>query len=100
MLFEGLPRLFRLNRPILQPMRTIIDPKLVDWTDCPLVERNPLKLSGVPIVKHTRVQADSIVENYESGSPVEEISENFSISEEIIRELLAFAATHRNSLVR
>ncbi len=80
-------------------MRTIIDPKLVDWSDCPLVERNPHKLSGVPIVKHTRVQADSIVENYESGSPVEEISENFSISEEIIQQLLTFAARHRNTFV-
>jgi len=80
-------------------MRTIIDPKLVDWTDCPLVERNPLKLSGVPIVKHTRVQADSIVENYDSGSPVEEISENFRISEEIIRDLLAYAALRRNKPV-
>lgn len=46
-------------------MRTIIDPKLVDWSDCDLVERNPLKLSGVPIVKHTRVQSGSILVNYE-----------------------------------
>jgi uncharacterized protein (DUF433 family) len=81
-------------------MRTIIDPKLVDWTDCPLVERNPLKLSGVPIVMHTRVQADSIVENYESGSPVEEIAENFDIPEDVIHALLAYAAKHRNTLVR
>lgn len=81
-------------------MRTIIDPKLVDWSDCPLVERNPLKLSGVPIVKHTRVQADSIVENYESGSPVEEIADNFSIQEEVIQQLLDFAARHRNSFVQ
>ena len=80
-------------------MRAIIDPKLVDWSDCPLVERNPLKLSGVPIVVHTRVQADSIVENFESGSPVEEISENFRISEEIIRALLAYATTRRNQAV-
>ncbi len=76
-------------------MRTIIDPKLVDWSDCDLVERNPLKLSGVPIVKHTRVQAESIVENYESGSPVDEISDNFDISGEIDRELLEFAAPQR-----
>jgi uncharacterized protein (DUF433 family) len=80
-------------------MKTIIDPKLVDWSDCPLVERNPLKLSGVPIVKHTRVQADSIVENYESGSPVEEISYNFGISKEIVRDLLAYAALRRNNTV-
>jgi len=77
-------------------MRTILDPKLVDWSECDLVERNPLKLSGVPIVKHTRVQADSIVENYESGSPVEEIADNFRISEEIVRELIAYGALHRN----
>jgi uncharacterized protein (DUF433 family) len=82
-------------------MRVIIDPKLVDWSDCDLVERNPLKLSGVPIVKHTRVQADSIVENYESGSPVDEIADNFSISEDIMRELLEFAAPQRNfTLIR
>jgi len=68
----------------------------IDWTGCELVERNPLKLSGVPILKHTRVQADAIVENYESGSPVEEISENFRIPESTIREVLAFAASQRN----
>jgi uncharacterized protein (DUF433 family) len=77
-------------------MRAIIDPKLVDWSDCQLVERDPGKLSGVPIVKHTRVQADSIVENYESGSPVEEIAYNFRISEDIIRKLLAYGVSRRN----
>jgi uncharacterized protein (DUF433 family) len=47
-----------------------------DWSDCPLVEVNPRKVSGVPILKGTRMQADSVVENYEGGSPVEEISKN------------------------
>jgi uncharacterized protein (DUF433 family) len=69
-----------------------------DWTDCPLVEVNPRKVSGAPIVKGTRVQADSIVENYESGSPVEEIAENFAISESIIRELLVYAAGRQKQL--
>ena len=54
---------------------------VVDWSDCPIVESSPRKVSGVPILKGTRVQADSIVENYEGGSPVEEISENFGIPE-------------------
>lgn len=67
----------------------------IDWTDCPLVESNPLKLSGVPILKHTRLQADAVVENYEDGSPIEEIADNFSISEDLIRQVLAFAATQR-----
>jgi uncharacterized protein (DUF433 family) len=35
------------------------------------------------------VQADSIVENYTDGSPVEEIADNFDIPEQTIRALLA-----------
>jgi uncharacterized protein (DUF433 family) len=45
----------------------------MDWSGCEIVEVIPGKVSGAPILKGTRVQADSIVENYESGSPVEEI---------------------------
>ena len=36
--------------------------------------------------------ADGIVVNYVDGSPIEEISENFDMSEETIREILAYAA--------
>ncbi len=62
----------------------------MDWKDCPTVEINPQKVSGAPVVKGTRVQADAIVENYESGSDVEEIHENFpSVSVAKIREAKA-----------
>jgi uncharacterized protein (DUF433 family) len=63
----------------------------MDWTNCELVEVNPRKVSGVPILKGTRVQADAIVENYEGGSDVEEIAENFDIPVEKIRRVLEFA---------
>ncbi len=63
-----------------------------DWSDCPLVERNPLKLSGVHILKGTRLQADSVVENNEHRSPVEEIADNFDIPERIVRDILTLAA--------
>jgi uncharacterized protein (DUF433 family) len=66
----------------------------MDWTNCELVEVNPRKVSGVPILKGTRVQADAIVENYLGGSDVEEIAENFDIPEGKIRELLEFAGCH------
>ena len=72
-------------------MLTHTDTKVIDWTDCPLVERVPGKVSGVPILKHSRVQADSIVENFGSGSPVEEIAENFNIPEDTIRAVLSYA---------
>jgi uncharacterized protein (DUF433 family) len=63
----------------------------IDWSDCPLVEVNPEKVSGVPILKRTRVQADSIVENFEDGSTVEEIADDFDIPGNVVRELLAYA---------
>ena len=69
----------------------------VDWTGCPLVEVNPRKVSGAPILKGTRVQADAIIENFEDGSPVEEISENFAIPEATVRALLTFAARQQHS---
>jgi uncharacterized protein (DUF433 family) len=70
----------------------------MDWSDCPIVEVNPRKVSGAPILKGTRVQADAIVENFEGGSPVEEIAENFAIPESTIRELLTFAASKQRQL--
>jgi uncharacterized protein (DUF433 family) len=67
----------------------------MDWKGCSLVEVNPQKVSGAPVVKGTRVQADAIVENYESGSDVEEINENFpSVSIAQIKEILAYAEAH------
>jgi uncharacterized protein (DUF433 family) len=64
----------------------------VDWSHCSLVEVNPRKVSGAPILRGTRVQADSIVQNYEGGESVEEIAYNFSIPESAVREVLAYAA--------
>jgi uncharacterized protein (DUF433 family) len=67
----------------------------MDWSHCELVEINPKKVGGVPILKGTRVQADAIVENYEGGSDVEEIAENFEISAETVRKVLLFAGSLR-----
>ena len=76
-------------------MNPVLKIPAIDWTKCPLVEINPRKVSGAPILKGTRVQADSILENYEDGSPIEEISENFAVPEETIRQVLVYAAAIR-----
>ena len=49
----------------------------MDWDDCRLVERVTGKVSGQPVVKGTRILADTIVEDYDLGSTVEEIQENY-----------------------
>lgn len=77
-------------------MPTHANASLIDWFHCSLVEVNPRKVSGAPILKGTRVQADAILENFDDGSPIEEISENFAVPESTIRELLAFAADPKN----
>ncbi len=53
----------------------------------------PGRVSGRPVVKGTRMPADDVVANYESGSPVEEIAENFGLKEAEIRAILAYAAS-------
>jgi len=58
----------------------------MDWKDCEIVETIPGKVSGRPIVKGTRVPADAVVENYESGESVEEIAFNFDLDAEDIRK--------------
>jgi uncharacterized protein (DUF433 family) len=52
-------------------------------------------MSGVPVLKGTRMPADDVVENYESGPPVEEIAENFALEPNDIRTLLAYASSHK-----
>ena len=62
------------------------------WEGCEMVERVPGKVSGRPVIKGTRVLADTIVEDFDLGAPIEEIHESFpSIPLDTIREVLEFA---------
>jgi uncharacterized protein (DUF433 family) len=51
----------------------------VDWSGCEEVEQVPGKVSGVPILRGTRVQADAIVEIYEVGLGAAEIAVTFDL---------------------
>ena len=67
---------------------------MIDWTNCDIVERVPGKVSGKPVIKGTRILADTIVQDYELGSPLEEIHQNYpDLSIATIQELIAFART-------
>jgi uncharacterized protein (DUF433 family) len=68
----------------------------IDWTGCELVEHIPGKVSGRPIVRGTRILADTIVQDAELGSSLEEIRENYpDLSLTAIHELISFARSHR-----
>ena len=64
----------------------------VNWDNCNLVERVPGKVAGKPVIKGTRIEPDTILADFNLGSPLEEIHENFpSVSVETIQKLLDFA---------
>jgi uncharacterized protein (DUF433 family) len=67
----------------------------MDWSGCEIVATVPGKVSGRPILKGTRVPADAVVENFESGESVEEIAYNFDLNPEDIRKVLAFASARQ-----
>jgi uncharacterized protein (DUF433 family) len=68
----------------------------MDWSGCDLVEVIEGKVSGKPIVVGTRIPADVIVSNFDAGSPLEEIAENYpGVSLESIKRLLAYAEAKR-----
>ncbi len=55
----------------------------LDWSTCPLFEVIPGKMSGVPLLKNTRLPVDAIIGNYDAFrddglSPEEAIAERFS----------------------
>jgi uncharacterized protein (DUF433 family) len=67
----------------------------MDWSGCGLVETVPGKVSGVPVLKGSRVPADAVIENYESGESVDEIAFNFDLNPEDVRKVLAYASARQ-----
>ena len=50
---------------------------MIDWTQCPAVERIPGKVSGAWLFKDTRVPVKALFENIEGGATVHEFLEWF-----------------------
>ena len=50
---------------------------MLDWSQCPAVERAPEKVGGVWLFKGTRVPVRALFENLESGARVDDFIEWF-----------------------
>ena len=62
----------------------------LDWSQCDLIESVPGRVSGAWVLKGTRMPVQVIFENLESGSTMEEITEQFAVTREQIEDLLRF----------
>jgi uncharacterized protein (DUF433 family) len=65
-----------------------------DWSGCDEVEQVEGKLSGVPILKHTRMQADLVVDNYQAGLPAEEIAEVYLLDPRQVKAVIDYSLSH------
>ena len=45
---------------------------MLDWKDCPAVERSPDKVSGAWVFRGTRVPVKALFENLEAGAKVDD----------------------------
>ena len=50
---------------------------MLDWNDCPMVERLPGKVSGEWLFRGTRVPVKALFENLEDGARVDDFLEWF-----------------------
>jgi uncharacterized protein (DUF433 family) len=64
----------------------------LDWSQCPMVESIPGKVSGAWVLRGTRTPVKALFENLEAGLSIEELIEQFPVSREEIDSLMAFVA--------
>lgn len=64
----------------------------LNWSQCPVVESVPGKLSGAWVLRGTRMPVSAIFENIEAGANIEDILEWFDgLDREQVRAVIEFA---------
>jgi uncharacterized protein (DUF433 family) len=66
----------------------------IDWSGCDEVEQVEGKLSGVPVLKDTRMQADLVLDNYQAGLPAEEIADLYHLKLEQVKAVIDYGLKH------
>jgi uncharacterized protein (DUF433 family) len=69
----------------------------IDWTNCPIVQINPLIHHGRPVLLGTRMPVDDIVDNYKAGVEPQEIARLFELPLQQVLQVLAYAAKARDA---
>jgi uncharacterized protein (DUF433 family) len=66
---------------------------MIDWSNCPAVERDPARMSGAWVFRGTRVPVAALFENLEDDASVHEFVEWFpGVSLDQARSVLEHAA--------
>ena len=65
---------------------------VLDWSQCPAVESVPGRMSGAWTFRDSRTPVKVVFENLEDGMSFREIIEQYPVSIEEIKAVLAFAS--------
>lgn len=66
--------------------------KNLSWGDCAGVERDPERLAGAWTFGNTRLPLYAVFENLASGATIQEVTQQFSVTEEQVKAVLGHAA--------
>ncbi|HEY1183024.1 MAG TPA: DUF433 domain-containing protein [Bryobacteraceae bacterium] len=64
----------------------------LDWSQCPAVESIPGKVSGAWVFRDTRMPVQLVFENLEDGMSIDEITEQYDVTQEQVKAVIDFAA--------
>lgn len=66
---------------------------VLDWSQCPAVERVPGKVSGAWVLRGTRMPVATIFENLEAGANIDDILKWFDgLDRDQVKAVIDFAA--------
>jgi uncharacterized protein (DUF433 family) len=67
--------------------------RMIDWSSCAAVEREPFRVSGAWVFRGTRVPLAALFENLEDGASIQDFVDWFpGVSLEHVRAVLEHAA--------
>jgi uncharacterized protein (DUF433 family) len=71
---------------------------VIDWSECPVVESIPGKVSGAWVLKGTRMPVSAIFENLVAGANIDDIMVWFDgLDRDQVRAVIEFAARSLDS---
>jgi uncharacterized protein (DUF433 family) len=76
-------------------MSTPMEADVIDWSQCPDVERVPGRVSGQWVVKDTRILAQGVIDNAQDFTPEEIASEIYEgLGADRARRIIEYARRH------
>ena len=68
---------------------------MLDWSQCPAVERSPEKVGGEWLFKATRIPIKALFENLKGGAKVDDFLEWFpGVTREQVEQVITFVEDH------